>query len=79
MPNPRETLTPQFRAVLQKFTKSARIDEMVHELIEVVERDAPRVEIPVPVEPCQHITQLRRQEDGLKKLVCKKCHRIVPI
>ncbi len=79
MPNPNETLAPQFRAVLQQFTKSARIDEMVHALIAVVERDAPRVEIPVPVEPCHHITQLRKQDDGVKRLVCKKCHRIVPI
>ena len=77
MPNPKETLAPQFRAVLQQFTKSARIDEMVSALIEVVERDAPRVEIPVPVEPCRHITQLRRQDDGVKRLVCKKCHRVV--
>jgi hypothetical protein len=74
---PKETLAPQFKAVLMKYTKSARLDEMVADLIEVVERDAPKVQVPIPVEACRHITRLTKCEDG-KKLICKKCGRIVP-
>jgi hypothetical protein len=73
-----ETLRPQFRAVLQQYTKSVRIDDMVNELIEVVKRDAPRVEIPVPVEPCNHMLRLTKMPDGKRMLVCKHCSKVFP-
>lgn len=79
MANPEQTLAPQFRAILQKYTKSVRIDEMVAELIEAVKRDAPRVEIPVPVEPCAHMMRLTKMPDNTKKLVCKYCKKVVDI
>jgi hypothetical protein len=79
MGNPEETLKPQFRAVLQKYTKSARLDEMIDELIEVVKRDCPRVEIPVPIEPCKHMMRLTKMDDGVKRLICKHCQKVVAV
>lgn len=79
MPNLEDTLRPQFRAILQQYTKSVRIDEMVNDLLEAVKRDAPRVEIPVPIEACNHMSRLMRQPDGSKRLECKHCKKIFPI
>lgn len=79
MPTIEDTLRPQFRAILQQYTKSVRIDDMVNDLIEAVKRDAPRVEIPVPVAACNHMSRLVRQEDGVKRLVCKHCQKIFKI
>lgn len=78
MPTLEDTLRPQFRAILQQYTKSVRIDEMVNDLIEAVKRDAPRIEIPVPTPACNHMLRLIRQEDGVKRLVCKHCSKVFP-
>lgn len=79
MPSLTDTLKPQFRAVLQQYTKSTRIDEMVDALLEVVTRDAPKVEIPVPIEPCNHMLRLLKEADNVKRLVCKHCGKKFPI
>lgn len=69
-------LAIQIKAILQKYTKSSRIDEMVDDIIEAVKRDAPKVQVAVPIEPCQHMYRLLKQESGQRELVCKKCGRV---
>lgn len=73
------TLTPQFKAIIQRYTKTTRVDEIVHELVEAVKRDAPRVEIPVPMEPCNHMMRLTKMDDGVKRLICKHCQKVVSV
>lgn len=73
MPTLTETLTPQFKIILQKYTRSAKLDEMVAELMQAVERESPKVAIEIPVAACQHITRLKKNPDGTTSLVCKKC------
>jgi uncharacterized protein YbaR (Trm112 family) len=83
MSKSRENLKPQFITVLEKYTKSARLDEMVNELLDVVERESPVVEVPTAQEVCSHMLQLQTvgEDNGrkIKKLVCKHCQKQYPI
>ncbi len=79
MPTLTETLTPQFKIILQKYTRSAKLDEMVADLLQAVERESPKVAIEIPVPACQHITRLTKNPDGSRSLVCKKCGDAQPI
>lgn len=79
MTNPDQTLAPQFKAILQRFTKSARVDEIVAELMAAVNRTAPKIEIPIAIEPCNHMTRLMPKPGGGKHLVCKHCSKVFPI
>ena len=79
MPNIAETLAPQFKIILEKYTRSAKLDEMVAELLLAVERESPRVAIEIPVPACHHVSRLTTNPDGKKSLVCKKCGDIQPV
>ncbi len=80
IPVPYETLPAQLKAILLRFTKSSRLDEMVDELMQAIIRDAPRVEIPIIAEPCNHMSQvLKNPVTGVKELVCKHCKRVQPL
>ena len=72
-------LKVQIRTVLQKYTKSSRIDEMVDEILEVISRDAPKVQVSIPYEPCNHMYRLLKNEVGTRELICKKCGRVKDI
>lgn len=74
-----DTLKPQFVAILKRFTKSTRVDEMANELVECVKRDAPKVQVHIPVEPCNHVMRIEKAPDGKKQLTCKHCGRVQPL
>ncbi len=77
---PYATLPAQLKAILMRFTKSSRLDEMVDELMQVIVRDSPKIEIPVYANACNHISRVTKNpETGKKELKCKHCGVIQPI
>lgn len=75
-----QTLPAQLKAILLRYTKSSRLDEIVDELMLAIVRDAPKVEIPVFATPCNHMSRvIKNQETGKKELKCKHCGLVQPI
>lgn len=72
-------LKPQFVAILKRFTKSTRVDEMATQLVDCVIRDAPKVQVQIPVEHCTHVMRVEKAPDGHKHLACKHCGRVKPL
>ena len=72
----KENLAPQFRAILGKYTKSIKIDEMVEDLISCVIRESPVVTQEKIVSGCQHIFKISDSYPLAtdKHLICKFCN-----
>lgn len=72
----KDNLAPQFRAILGKYTKSIKIDDMVEDLVACVIRESPVVTEEKIVSGCNHIYKISDSHPLAtdKHLSCKFCN-----